>query len=86
MLHDSEMLVRLEAILALEKLNDTRAIEALIEALDTDLYAIKFSASQALQKITQQKIGPDYDEWHTWWAMNKSKYKYKRKSSDDNCL
>ena len=79
MLEDQDMLVRLEAVLALGHFSDNQIIEPLIEALKSNWYQVRYSASQVLQRMTRQNFDQDYAKWKKWWEVNKSDYRLKRK-------
>ena len=55
------------------KLNDSRAVEPLIEALQDEVSSVRRNANLALEKITKEYFGKDPVKWQQWWERKKSK-------------
>jgi len=82
-LNDINMNPRGYAAKALGKIDNIRAIEPLIKALDyankkdKGGWAIEYTVT-ALQKITGKDFRTDADRWRQWWKENKDNYQKSR--------
>ena len=66
--------IRRAAAEALGKLDDPRAVEPLITAMQDRDYFLHYVAAESLQKITGQNFGIDQEKWLAWWEKNKATY------------
>ncbi len=77
LLKDKDERVRVSAGLALAKMGDRRAVEPLIEALKSEkkigVRPIKEEAAHALQALTKQDFGTDYEKWKEWYEKGRGK-------------
>jgi len=48
----------------------TEAIPYLIKALNTDFYGIYPDLQIALESLTGESFGVDYNKWKSWWISN----------------
>ena len=60
-------LMRAVAATALEKLNDKRALPALISALQDKDGTVRINAENALKSITGKEFDADHAQWLQWW-------------------
>jgi HEAT repeat protein len=67
-LKDSDVNVVQKAAYALGKMKATKAVPALIDALQT--YGKNSDAGLALFMITDQRLGDDPQKWREWWEKN----------------
>jgi hypothetical protein len=67
-LKDPYEYVRSSAARALGNLGDVRAIPSLIELLQDPFLIVREDAEAALEKITGEHFGKDYNKWKEWWA------------------
>jgi HEAT repeat protein len=65
---------KMQAAYVLGEIKDNRAIEPLIDKLRFAAQLLEAKVLEALQKITGQSIGGDYDAWIKWWQKNKHNY------------
>jgi hypothetical protein len=65
---------KMQAAYVLGEIKDSRAIEPLIDKLRFAAQLLEAKVLEALQKITGQSIGGDYDAWIKWWQKNKHNY------------
>jgi HEAT repeat protein len=72
-LADKEPSVRRAAIDSLRMLRDKRAIEPLIRSLKDKDGWVRFDAEWALETITGQDFGEDYDKWKEWYEESRDK-------------
>jgi HEAT repeat protein len=64
--------VRLAALIALQRMLDKRAVDALVQLLDDRDPAVAKAAEDALASLTNVR-GMDRLEWKRWWRKNKNK-------------
>jgi ferric-dicitrate binding protein FerR (iron transport regulator) len=85
----SEEMKRREAARIIGDVATTWAIPELINLLADNDGEVRYSAAQALQRLTGQSLGrrpeqwrdqpwmacaPSIDQWHNWWEQNKAKF------------
>jgi len=70
-LQDKEFFVQAKAAEALGEIQDSRAIEPLIETMKSGNILVKKHTADALKKITKQSFGMDYESWLKWWKEHK---------------
>lgn len=70
-LKDNNSKVRNRATYALGLIQDPRAMKPLIEMLKDVTVDVQKDAAWALERITGQSFGVDYDKWVKWWQENK---------------
>jgi HEAT repeat protein len=68
---DKEARLRAEAASALGGMKDLRAVAPLIGALRDADQAVSDKACEALQELTGQKLGKDWERWQEWWQSQK---------------
>jgi HEAT repeat protein len=71
LLRDEKAAVRYNAIDTLIKIKDLRAIEPLIAALNDKNQQVRLEAVRALEELTQQKIGLNFERWQKWFEENR---------------
>jgi hypothetical protein len=64
--------VRLEAALTLEKVNQPRVLQPLIEGLAREDGRLRDDLNSILRRLTSQNFDPDPEEWRRWWNENKA--------------
>jgi len=73
-LRDKDSRVIANSIWALGEIKDIRAIEPIIMTLKYKDHEVRWSAEEALWKLTGEDFGEDYDNWKKWWEENKKKF------------
>lgn len=68
---DESYRVRENAVVALGRIGDPRAIEPLIATIKDEESSVRLIAVQVLGVITGQDFGEDQDKWRKWWDENK---------------
>jgi HEAT repeat protein len=63
--------IRKNIVEILGEIQDSRAIEPLIETLKSESPVVQKRAVKALKKITKQSVGDTYEAWFKWWQENK---------------
>jgi HEAT repeat protein len=64
--HDSNAEVRRRSAAALEKIEDSKAVDGLIAQLDDINQSVAYASLQALKTITKQDFGKDIKLWEKW--------------------
>ncbi|MFH0887845.1 MAG: HEAT repeat domain-containing protein [Planctomycetota bacterium] len=64
---------KMQIIGAIQKINDTATIPALIEALRDDDEKVRTCAARALRNLTPCAFGEDYEKWKEWWEKEQEK-------------
>jgi hypothetical protein len=62
--------VRREAVIALERMRDRKAIPALIKGLKDRVPGVRNAAQHALVALTGFRHKHGYEQWHRWWQAN----------------
>jgi HEAT repeat protein len=70
---DSEGYVRLDAAASLGRIGDTKAVQPLVELLKDKEEIIRWKATEALKKLTNQDFGTDHAAWKAWYEKSKDK-------------
>ena len=72
-LADDQWEVRRSAAWALGEIGDGRAVLPLIAVLGDKRTDVREAAGSALDVITGEDIGPDFEEWVERWDQNKDR-------------
>lgn len=81
---DTDIDVRLAATRALSKFPGRQAVEALSLALDDRNPALQLRATESLQLVTGEPIGPDVGAWQSYIAQSQNQSRLPAESTLDN--
>jgi len=70
-LKDEDSSVRKNAAMTLGLLQDSRAVESLIETLKDRNRDVRQMAAFALAGMTREYFGTDHVKWQRWWEQQK---------------
>ncbi|MBI2932959.1 MAG: HEAT repeat domain-containing protein [Planctomycetes bacterium] len=69
---EREPRVKAQICSTLAKLKDTASVPMLIELMADDQdAAVRLASHRALQQLTRQAFGPEYDQWKKWWNVQR---------------
>ena len=64
---------QMAAVAAVERIQDKKSAQILIQALDDENPLVSARCRQGLEKLTGIPRGDDNDAWRKWWEQNKDK-------------